>query len=128
MFCKNCGKEISDSAVVCPNCGVATDNMLQATSAITTGQPKSANGFAIAGLVLGLVGLFGGNYAFLIPGLIGLILSIVGMVKSKQYAAPGLALAALIVSIITFLIWLIIFIAAFGILFAAIAGAAGSGW
>ncbi len=124
MFCKNCGKEISDNAVVCPNCGVATDNMLQANSAVTAGQGKSANGFAIAGLVLGIVGLLGGNYAFLIPGLVGVILSIVGMVKSKQYAAPGLALAALIVSIITFLIWLIIFIAAFGILFAAIFGAA----
>ena len=24
MFCKNCGKEIDDKAVVCPNCGVAT--------------------------------------------------------------------------------------------------------
>ena len=127
MFCKNCGKEINDSAVVCPNCGVATDNMLQATTAVTNGQPKSANGFAIAGLVLGLVGLFGGNYAFLIPGLVGLILSIVGMVKSKQYAAPGLALAALIVSIITLLIWLIIWIFCFWLFFVLIFGAA-SGW
>ena len=24
MFCRNCGKEIDDKAVVCPNCGVAT--------------------------------------------------------------------------------------------------------
>lgn len=24
MFCKNCGKEIDDRAVVCPACGVAT--------------------------------------------------------------------------------------------------------
>lgn len=24
MFCKNCGKEIDDKAVICPNCGVAT--------------------------------------------------------------------------------------------------------
>ncbi len=26
MFCKYCGKEIDDRAVVCPNCGRATDN------------------------------------------------------------------------------------------------------
>lgn len=26
MFCKNCGKEIDNNAVVCPGCGVATDN------------------------------------------------------------------------------------------------------
>ena len=24
MFCKNCGKEIDDKAVVCPYCGVQT--------------------------------------------------------------------------------------------------------
>ncbi len=26
MFCKTCGKEINDNAVICPNCGCATDN------------------------------------------------------------------------------------------------------
>lgn len=26
MFCKNCGKELDDKAVICPGCGVATDN------------------------------------------------------------------------------------------------------
>ncbi|MCD7858164.1 MAG: TM2 domain-containing protein [Clostridiales bacterium] len=27
MFCAKCGKEIDDEAVVCPYCGVATDNL-----------------------------------------------------------------------------------------------------
>ena len=124
MFCKNCGKEISDNAVICTNCGTPTDNMAQATSSATANQTKNANGFAIAGLVLGLVGFIGGNYFFLIPGIVGLVLSIVGMVKSKQYATPGLALAALIVSIIAFIIWVIIWIACFALLIAAIIGAA----
>lgn len=124
MFCKNCGKEISDNAVICTNCGTATDNMAQTTSVTTANQTKSANGFAIAGLVLGIVGLLGGNYFFLIPGIVGVVLSIVGMAKSKQYAAPGLALASLIVSIIAFVIWLIIWIACFALLIAAIIGAA----
>ena len=26
MFCQKCGKEIDDAAVVCPNCGVPTEN------------------------------------------------------------------------------------------------------
>ena len=26
MFCSKCGKEISDEAVICPNCGVPTSN------------------------------------------------------------------------------------------------------
>ena len=124
MFCKHCGHEVNDNAIICPNCGVATDNMTPAVPITATPQ-KGVNGFAIAGLVLGIVGLLGGNYAFLIPGIVGLILSIVGMVKSKQYAAPGLALAALIVSIIAFLIWVIIWIACFALLIAAIIGAAG---
>lgn len=118
MYCTNCGEEINDNAVICPHCGVATANMLPSTAASTSGQQKPVNGFAIAGLVLGLVGLIGGNYGFLVPGIVGLVLSIIGMVKSKQYAAPGLAIAALIVSIVTFVIWLIIWIACFAILIA----------
>lgn len=27
MFCKNCGQEIDDKAVVCPHCGVAQREM-----------------------------------------------------------------------------------------------------
>lgn len=30
MFCHNCGKEIDDNAVVCPDCGVPTTNYQQA--------------------------------------------------------------------------------------------------
>lgn len=26
MFCKKCGKEINDDALICPNCGAGTDN------------------------------------------------------------------------------------------------------
>lgn len=126
MFCKNCGKEINDNAVICPNCGVATDKMQQTASAAPVEQ-KKANGFAITGLVLGLVGLFGGNYLFLVPGIIGLIFGIIGMVKAKQYSAPGLAIAALVVSVIAFVIWLIIWIAAFALIAAAFGWAISGG-
>ena len=26
MYCEHCGKELADEAIVCPNCGCATDN------------------------------------------------------------------------------------------------------
>lgn len=26
MYCKNCGQQIDNNAVVCPHCGVATEN------------------------------------------------------------------------------------------------------
>jgi uncharacterized membrane protein YvbJ len=29
MFCQNCGNEINDEAVVCPSCGVPTDNYVE---------------------------------------------------------------------------------------------------
>ena len=29
MYCQKCGKEIDDSAIVCPNCGVPTSNYHQ---------------------------------------------------------------------------------------------------
>ena len=32
MFCKNCGKKIKDSAVVCIHCGVSTSNQITNTS------------------------------------------------------------------------------------------------
>ena len=32
MFCKNCGQEIDDKAVVCIHCGCATDNKIQTSS------------------------------------------------------------------------------------------------
>ena len=50
MFCKNCGKDIDDNAVVCPNCGVATDNMAKSTPA-----PAQKNSMAIAGLIISII-------------------------------------------------------------------------
>lgn len=50
MFCKNCGKEINDNAVVCPECGVATDKLQQQTAPAAA--PTKTNGWAIAGLYL----------------------------------------------------------------------------
>ena len=55
MFCKNCGKEIDPSAVVCPNCGCATDNYSPAKK--TSEDDSSSFGYAILGFLIPLVGL-----------------------------------------------------------------------
>lgn len=34
MFCKNCGKEISNDAVICPECGVAIENQTKSEDTI----------------------------------------------------------------------------------------------
>lgn len=51
MFCKECGKEISDNSYVCPHCGVLTDNKND-----TKGKKNSK---VVALLLCFFVGMFG---------------------------------------------------------------------
>lgn len=55
MFCKNCGKEIDDNAVVCPHCGVSVSGTTPAAPA-TNGDAPSM-GFAVLGFFFPIVGL-----------------------------------------------------------------------
>ena len=51
MYCKNCGKEIDDLAVVCPNCGVATGNNQPASD------DTGSIGWGLLGCCIPIVGL-----------------------------------------------------------------------
>ena len=42
MFCKNCGQEICDQAVVCPKCGVPTDARQEASQS-QYARPRPSN-------------------------------------------------------------------------------------
>ena len=114
MFCKNCGKDIDESAVVCPHCGVATDNMAKTTAPV----PAQKNTIALVGFIL----------AILEFNVIALILSIVGLTNSKkpEYAGDGkgFAIAGIVISCITTAIWIII-IASCSAVGCAFLGAAG---
>ena len=89
MFCKNCGSQIDDNAVVCPHCGVATQNLNATTQ-------KSSNGFAVAGFVL--------SFFFAV---LGLIFSIIGLNKAKTTGSgKGLSIAGLVIS----LVWIVLVI------------------
>lgn len=48
MFCSNCGKEIDDKAVVCLNCGCATNN---------TEKHKNSNNGCLTGFLIVIVAL-----------------------------------------------------------------------
>ncbi|MDE7168052.1 MAG: zinc-ribbon domain-containing protein [Clostridia bacterium] len=115
MFCKNCGKDIDDSAVVCPNCGVATDNMAKNT----TPAPAQKNSMALAGFILALLGF----------NLIALILSIVGLSNSKkpEYAGDGkgFAIAGIVIACIYIGLFIILGISCSAVGCAAL-GAAGA--
>lgn len=85
MYCKNCGSQISDNAVMCPNCGVPTDNMY------TTGyvQKSETNVLALVGFIL----------SFFVT-IAGLVCSIIGYKRAGEFNGngKGLALAGIIIS------------------------------
>ena len=96
MFCKNCGSSLDDKAVVCPHCGVATDN------ARSLSTKNTSNAIAIVGFI----------FSFLFA-LVGLICSIVGYNRAKNEGRDheGLALAGLIISIINIVLGFILALA-----------------
>lgn len=129
MFCSKCGKELVDGAVICPNCGTATGNFYNISApALLPAAPevKRTNGLAIAGMVCAIAGAVGaitigiwiaiwagfvGALFFLfLPSFVGLILSIVGMVKVKEYKSGfGCALAGIIIGALSVVAWVALF-------------------
>ena len=53
MYCRTCGKEINDNAVICPHCGCATGN---APNVPFEQRNKKTTGILL-GLFLGIIGL-----------------------------------------------------------------------
>lgn len=103
MFCKNCGKEIDDKAVICPHCGVAQTELTKPEV------KKPVNGVGVTGFVVGLLSIWLGIY-FCIASIIGVILSAVGIATAKKHSVNGLAIAGLVISIITLVIYAIIWL------------------
>ena len=89
MFCKNCGQELNDNAVICPHCGVATDNYAKST-AVT----EQKNTMALIGFIL----------SFFVA-LAGLIVSIIAYKNAKKPEFNGdgksFALAGIIISAVS---------------------------
>lgn len=94
MFCKYCGKQIDDRAVICPGCGIPTEHRAGG---------NELNTFAIMGFI----------FAFFIP-LAGLILSIIGYRKAKEtHSGQGFALAGIIIGAVAIALEFIFMIALF---------------
>ncbi len=104
MFCKNCGKQIDDNAAICIYCGVATEKGTDRED-----EEKKINAFGITGFVIGLISLWLGIY-FCIASIIGLVFSAIGMVKMKKCKLNGFAIAGLVLSIVSLVIWAIVWI------------------
>lgn len=115
-FCSSCGKEISENAAFCANCGASVESgqrtapveqhiYIHHEKHIPEPKPSRKNGLGVAGFVLSLVSIV----LSVIPvvGLVGLItdvpaflLALAGLIngicKKKKL---GLAIAAIVLSI-----------------------------
>lgn len=118
MFCKYCGAQLDDNAVICPHCGIPTDKFNAQPTPNNTQAAKKTNGMAIAALVVSLIGLFGGGYLLCIPPVIGLVLSILGIQQANRTngSGRGMAIGSLIVSVISVVFWVIVWIIAIGMI------------
>ncbi len=119
MYCRNCGKELSDNAFVCPDCGEPTNGVKAAAKQPSGATPNSTSvtGFIFslisipAWLFFLLVTLLG--YRYVLPMCIvcgtatfatvftGLILSIKSMyltVEENNSKARAFALSGIIIS------------------------------
>ena len=58
MYCKNCGNEIRDDAVICVHCGTEVKKEV-----VSEGKPKTGMG-VVFGLFLGIIGLIIGLFLY----------------------------------------------------------------
>ena len=100
MFCKNCGKEVNDNAVICPHCGV---QLAQLKGGKAEEESKANNSMAIIGFVL----------SFFIS-IAGLICSIIAYKKCRDegLSGKGFAIAGIAISAASMVIAFIYIIAA----------------
>ena len=89
MFCSHCGKQVSNEAYVCPNCGC----LVGGRAAVE--EVKYKNGIAVAGFIC----------AFIMP-LLGWIFGGIGLSRAKKRNGKGggLSAAALTIASIMFII------------------------
>ena len=110
MFCRNCGKEINNDAVLCVNCGTlingAVFNSLTVQPAPTVAAPETAtdapikNRLATVGFILSCLGILGWTFS-----VVGLVLSIVGLVQSRKLkTGKGYGIAGIVLSVVTFIL------------------------
>ena len=90
MYCTVCGTEINNEAIICPHCGVATQNY---NASKIQGLNGDKNGMAIAGFVC----------SFFIP-LLGWIFSGIGLHRANKRNGKnkGFAVAGIVISCVMF--------------------------
>ena len=98
MFCKKCGSEINDDAVICVKCGCSTKEEPPVPTAEQLAQKKKINVLCLVGFVLSLVSLLIALYGTV--AIAGMVLSIIGLVQANRTGErlKGLGIAGIVVS------------------------------
>ena len=146
MFCHHCGKEVGEIDAFCPYCGTKLNNApapVESASAPEQLSPPAADaqkpakmsalaavGFSFACLALMLTGIafaVDGVFSYaLVGGIVGLVLSIVGLVRNRKAGnhnvGKSLALAGIVLSAFTLAVVTIAY------LLVAVAGVALMAW
>lgn len=87
IYCRNCGTQINDKAIVCVHCGTST-----------IGSQKGSGTPGILGFIFAIIGLILPIPLIdLLFAIVGLVLSIIGVTGNRHY--KGLAIAGLVISI-----------------------------
>lgn len=87
MFCRKCGKEIDDEAMICPFCGCATSNLQ--SDGNNENIAKEDSSIAILSIV----------FAAFIP-IVGFILGIIGIRKYKNGKNKKKCIIAITLSVV----------------------------
>ena len=113
MYCPNCGCKNAEGSAFCGNCGKNLNGKTTIDYPNTETNEKY-NPWAIAGFVLSLVNIVLGEV--IVPGVLGLIFSIMGynQIKEKGGKGKGLAIAGIIISAISLALYILIIITVIG--------------
>lgn len=119
MYCRNCGKEINDEAVICVHCGTATNYQQPIVQQPIVEPPKKKiNVIGIVGFCISIVALLlimvidalAMDYIYIIATLASFILCVIGLTHFKKQRLSGFAIAGLVIAGIPLLVMLFIFV------------------
>ncbi len=116
MLCNQCGHTVEEGCAFCPVCGTALNGQtqtdqsvpVQAAPAVTSAPAPKTNAMAVAGFICSFFTWFLCG----IPGIVGLILSIVGLaqIKNRNEGGKGFAIAGIIIAPALFIAFIVILV------------------
>lgn len=114
-YCSNCGNKLEEGVKTCPNCNFTISSETPLAQNSVNSVKPSTNGFAIAGLILGIVSILCCGST----SVLGLVFSIIGYSNAKKNNdnSKGIAVAGIVISSVGILILLVFNIIGFGAYF-----------